>query len=376
MIRFRAPHALSECEVYYCEQLIGRLVTTDEAGCAFQYSSDYLGNGQSISPFFLPLDIDIFRAPLTPFQGNFGVFDDSLPDGWGSFVLDRYLKNEGIDPYSLNIPQRLSLVGSAARGALEYRPDLSMRTDSEVEDFEGIARQVQDLYRSARFDPDELESIYRYSGSVGGARPKVFVTMSEQEWLVKFPASIDPQDVGKQEYDYSLLAAQCGIFMSDTQLFGEGHFGTKRFDRSPEGKIHTVSAAGLLHADYRIPSLDYRTLLVACQRLTRDIREVKKLFRLMTFNVCIGNRDDHAKNFSFQLHGENWKLSPAYDLLPSNGFNGQHTTTINDSGDPRREDLLSCGSRAGLDSDEMNNVIDEVLHICQSEKMNRSDLNL
>jgi serine/threonine-protein kinase HipA len=37
----------------------------------------------------------------------------------------------------------------------------------------------------------------------------------------------------------------------------------------------------------------------------------------MVFNVAIKNRDDHAKNFSFQLIDGEWKLSPAYDLLPS-----------------------------------------------------------
>ena len=30
----------------------------------------------------------------------------------------------------------------------------------------------------------------------------------------------------------------------------------------------------------------------------------------------------------------NMELSPAYDLLPSSGFNGYHTTTINGKGEP------------------------------------------
>lgn len=50
-------------------------------------------------------------AKRDPFGGNFGVFDDSLPDGWGNLLLDRYLQERGIDPYKLNILERLSLIG-------------------------------------------------------------------------------------------------------------------------------------------------------------------------------------------------------------------------------------------------------------------------
>jgi len=341
--------------------------------CAFQYDQEYLNSGVSLSPFHLPAKSELFVASALPFEGNFGVFDDSLPDGWGSLVLDRYLRKSGVNPDTLSILQRLSLVGITARGALEYRPDTSVRGELRSVDLGELATRVEELYRSKEYDKETLETVFRHSGSSGGARPKVFVVSDSQEWLVKFPASIDSSSVGVQEYEYSLLAQRCGLVMSETRLFDGRYFGTKRFDRTAQGKIHTVSAAGLLHADYRIPSLDYLTLLVACQRLTKDMREVEQLFRLMVFNVSIGNRDDHAKNFSFQLRGEEWKLSPAYDLLPSYGFNGQHTTTINGSGNPCRADLLTCGAKAGLKTARMNEIIDEIADICRAEKMARID---
>ena len=118
--------------------------------------------------------------------------------------------------------------------------------------------------------------------------------------------------------------------MSETKLFSGKYFGTERFDRNDKGKIHSISAAGLLNVDYRIPSLDYSLLMKLSLNLTRDIQQVTQMFRLMVFNVIISNRDDHAKNFSFQYIIDNWKLSLAYDLLPSSGFNGYHTTTINE----------------------------------------------
>jgi serine/threonine-protein kinase HipA len=61
--------------------------------------------------------------------------------------------------------------------------------------------------------------------------------------------------------------------------------------------MHTVS--GLIHSNFRFPSLDYEDLLSLTSYLTKDIREVEKMFRLAVFNVMAHNQDDHAKNFSF-----------------------------------------------------------------------------
>jgi len=376
MTELSIPKNLDECEVYYRDRPVGRLALQRSGVCIFQYDQNYLKEGVSISPIHLPLETTLFEAPHNLFEGNFGVFDDSLPDGWGNLVLDKYLRNRGINPEALNPLQRLSLVGATARGALEYRPDASIRGKLRTIDLSQLAQQVQALYASKEYDDEGIETIFRYSGSAGGGRPKVFVRIDGEEWLVKFAASIDPKDVGVQEYEYSLLARQCGLEMAETRLFEGQYFGTKRFDRSQEGRVHTISAAGLLHADYRFPSLDYLSLFIACRAITQDIREVEKLFRLMVFNVCIGNRDDHAKNFSFQLIEQDWKLSPVYDILPCYGFNGEHTTTIQGQGNPQRSDLLACGRGAGLDERRMNDTIDEVLDICASKKMQRKDLRL
>jgi serine/threonine-protein kinase HipA len=116
----------------------------------------------------------------------------------------------------------------------------------------------------------------------------------------------------------------------------------------------------LLNADYRIPSLDYLELLKLCHVLTKNIEEVEALFRLMAFNVAIKNRDDHAKNFSFQLVDNEWKLAPAYDLLPSSGFNGFHTTTVNNSGEPTNNDLMVIAEKIGLNKLRAKEIIQTI----------------
>ena len=122
----------------------------------------------------------------------------------------------------------------------------------------------------------------------------------------------------------------------------------KRFDRTSEGKLHVVSVAGLVGADYRIPSIDYSHIFQVCTALTHSMAELWKVYRLMVFNYLIENKDDHAKNFAFIYRNGGWHFSPAYDLLPSNGMNGFHTTSINDSIEPSEEDLFAVAVKASL----------------------------
>ena len=226
---------------------VGRIALTPDAFCAFEYAPEWLATGVSVSPFHLPLRSEVFVAKRTPFNGGFGVYDDSLPDGWGNLILDRYLKSKGIDPYKLTILQRLALVGGTGRGALEYRPDYSVSSAGKIINFDHLATETQKIL-TTEYDGGSLDTLYQHGGSPGGARPKVFVTIDGKEWLVKFKATGDPDRIGQIEYEYSLLAKNCGIAMPETRLFEGKYFAVGRFDRTPDGKIHTVSAAGLYYA--------------------------------------------------------------------------------------------------------------------------------
>lgn len=350
---------VSLVEVWLSNGKVGRLALTPENLCVFEYDPEYLQKGKSVSPFYLPLQSGVFVAKRDPFQGNFGVFNDSLPDGWGSLLLDRYLIGHGIDPHRLTMLQRLTLIGTSGRGALEYFPDHSVINDHDNIELVKLAAHAEKILKSD-YTGGSVDLLYKYGGSSGGARPKVFIKIDGEEWLIKFNASVDPVNVGEIEYKYSLLAKACGIEMPVTKLFEGRYFGVKRFDREGENKFHVISAAGLLNADYRIPSLDYSILLSACLKLTRNMEEVYKVFRLMIFNVLIRNRDDHAKNFSFMLKNGEWKLSPAYDLLPSPGFNGYHTTTINGQGEPAPKDIFILVDQIGLNKQRAKEIYEEI----------------
>lgn len=361
-------NTVSLLDVFFNQKHVGKLAITPDNLCAFEYDIEYIKKGISISPFILPLENRVFIAKINPFNGGFGVFADSLPDGWGNLILDYYLKQRGIDPSKLTILQRLSLIGSTGRGALEYFPHNSTITNEELIDFDLLAKEAEEILSSKDYTAN-AETLYQYGSSSGGARPKVFAKIGNKEWLVKFKSSNDSKEIGQVEYEYSLLAKECGIYMPETKLIEGKYFAVKRFDRTKEGKIHTISASGLLNADYRIPSLDYVELLKACLVLTRNMEEVYKLFRQMVFNIAISNRDDHSKNFSFQLIKNNWQLSPAYDLLPSVGFNGYHTTTINNQGEPTLKDIEEVAKAIGLNKQRSKRIYEEITDICLSKKM-------
>ena len=172
-----------------------------------------------------------------------------------------------------------------------------------------------------------------------------------EHYIIKFPNSNDGLNIGKIEYIYSLMAKKANIEIPKTKLLKgkkNSYFTIKRFDRIKDNRLHIHSVAGLTHSDFRIPSLDYDDLLTLCFHLTKDINEVKKLFRLAVFNLFTHNRDDHAKNFSFMLDEKNsWKLTPAYDLTFSYVVGTEHSTTyLNEGKNPNIDLGLTIGEVA------------------------------
>lgn len=358
---------VDKLEVYLGGVKVGTMAPYQKYRTAFEYSEEWLREGFSLNPFSLPLQAGVMISKTIPFEGLFGVFADSLPDGWGRLLVDRMLRRLGERPEEIDALTRLAIVGNSGMGALEYRPVYSIKEGAPSADLDRIAEECKKILESEK--TGDLDLLFAMGGSSGGARPKILTAIDGEEWIIKFPSSGDPADIGVMEYEYSLCAAECGIRVSEVKLFPSkncaGYFGTKRFDREKtengEKKIHMASASGLLEISHRVPSLDYSALMALTWQLTKKADELLKMYTLMCFNVFAHNRDDHSNNFTFLCDQGDWSLAPAYDLTYSNSLRGEHATTVAGEGkNPGRKELLAVAKKAGIKESAAKEIADRV----------------
>lgn len=205
--------------VKYHQETVGILaLSVDGKVCTFEYDKQWLATGFSISPLELPLKPGLFVAKPTPFHGNFGIFEDSLPDGYGRYLLHKALQKEGINDFELSALDRLSLIGNEGMGALTYEPMTSIQTKEESMDFDLLQTKALEVLREQQ-DTDAGLLLYK-SGNSGGCRPKAVFSDSEGHWLVKFRHTYDPSDMGMQEYRYWLSYPKSGGCRGNVPSYG------------------------------------------------------------------------------------------------------------------------------------------------------------
>lgn len=332
----------------------------------FTYDPQFPTEHFRLSPFQLSIDKTLAHAVSDNhrnlFWGLWGVFGDSLPDGWGLLLIKRSMEAKNLRFSEMSGLDLLSFVGRNGLGVLRYEPQHeSKQSRSEFVDLIELERESEKVLEGE--GSEILQTLLKLGGSPGGARPKVSVgvkfspdgtwtarTTPElsdgfHPWLIKFFTKEDSKESALVEFHYMKAAEALGIEVPEYRLFEtEGHryFGTKRFDVSSTGeRFHLHSAAGLLHADFRLPALDYRDLLKVISRLTNDKSDLLKMYRLAVFNAVFHNHDDHSKNFSFLLDQTGrWRQSPAYDLTYADGFGGEHTTSYLGEGKNISSELL------------------------------------
>ncbi|OQY23886.1 MAG: hypothetical protein B6I37_04510 [Desulfobacteraceae bacterium 4572_35.2] len=366
--------------------LVGRLAYSNRE-IFFEFDHAFPANTLNLSPFNLqkPSSLQVISGPSRLFEGLHGVFNDSLPDGWGRLLIDRKLRDLGIRPSQAGPLDRLSWVGSRGMGALVYVPDQREVLSNCSEKVINLDQMAKD---SLLILENKTEEVFEYllliGGSPQGARPKALIGLSAdsteaihgiddlpegyEHWLVKFPAQDDASDIGLVEKAYAMMAQDAGVDMAENQVLsskrGPGYFATNRFDRIGNQRVHMHTLCGLLHADHRLPSIGYEEFLKATQALTRNHQDVKQAFVRMVFNVLSHNRDDHSKNHSFLMDSRgDWSLSPAYDVVFSDGPGGEQSLDVAGKGKEIQEaDLTAIGEKVGLQSNEMKEAIDQVKH--------------
>ena len=366
---------------------VGELVS-DTKNVYFKFYTEFIKRGIEISPIKLKLNNLINKADPIPFDGLFGVFADSLPDGWGKLLLDRALNARGVAVDDITVLDRLAYVGSNGMGALTYKPEIEYFGHEEFKiELDEIAKATKQIINGVA--SNVLDELYQLGGSSGGARPKILVGYNPvsqhligiekilpkdyEHWLIKFPSSYDRPDIANIEYAYYKMALDAGIEMIESKLFkgvsGQAYFGTKRFDREGNKRLHMHSAAGMMHDNFRLSNIDYGDLMDCAFRLERDVRAYEKILRLAAYNVFAHNRDDHSKNFAFLMDANGiWKVAPAYDLTFSSSGHGMHSTTVaRESKNPTKKHLMELGNYFKIKN--ASKIIDEVQAVVFNWKM-------
>ncbi|MDA8020193.1 MAG: type II toxin-antitoxin system HipA family toxin [Thermoanaerobaculia bacterium] len=361
------------------ECTVGRL-SQSRRGCFFEYDPAFLAEPLWLSPFKLPPEPGLMEHRDREFGPLFGLFDDSLPDGWGRLLMDHLFQTRGVRPADLSALDRLAFLGTRTLGALTYHPPADPGpARARVLDLREMAAEAKRVLsgRSTAVLPE----LARAGGSPGGAHPKVLVGVRGDEiisgesdlpeglrhWIVKFHGGQEERDAGTVEFSYSKMARRAGISMPPSRLFetqaGEQYFGVERFDREGNRRLHTHTFGNLIHANFRIPSCDYRQLLETTRILTRNHQDVVECLRRLVFNVATHNRDDHVKNFTFMMsESGDWHLAPAYDLTFSPGPRGEHSMTVAGEGKaPSRKHILELAQLAGVKPSETRAVLEDVL---------------
>lgn len=391
---------------------IGAVSLEDNATVAtFEYEPAFTGSGIELAPLMMPLSSRLYSFPaLNPetFHGLPGLLADSLPDRFGSALIDAWLARSGRMPESFNAVERLCYTGSRGMGALEYAPATRLGVSGsslvEVDKLVALASEVlthrndlKDWFHDQGREK-ALRDILRIGTSAGGARAKAVIAWNPETnevrsgqvkagkgfeyWLMKFDGVSgnrdkeleDPRGYGAIEYAYYRMAVDAGITMMPCRMFeenGRRHFMTKRFDRlDGGGKLHMQSLCGMAHYDFnQAGAYGYEQALQVIRRLELPMVAVEEQFRRMVFNIVARNQDDHVKNIAFLMdRSGNWSLSPAFDMTysyqPGGKWTSSHQMTMNGKQNGfTLEDFRACAKSASMKRGRAETIIAEVRNV-------------
>jgi len=281
------------------------------------------------------------RGPQFPRGANgFGFLSDVAPDRWGRRLVRR---REGRDLAESDCI--LGVCDVTRQGALRLKtaPDGEFEAPA-TEDAAPPWTTLRRLEDSARHldagdrGADEerwLRDLFRPGSSLGGARPKANVTAPDGSlWIAKFPSVKDERDVGRLEYETSILARKAGLNVPETKCQKLSKNGTtffsRRFDRAGQRRIHYASAMTMLGATDGEDGHCYLEIATwLAQNSAAPEADLHELWGRMAFSQLVGNTDDHLRNHGFLLTENGWRLSPMFDVNP-NPDGGEHALDMGD----------------------------------------------
>ena len=396
-----------EVEAYIFEKKIGTILLK-EGRVYFQYDKNFRTTNLEISPLKLPLSLNgvYTNNDDSYFGGLAGVFHDTLPDTFGTKVIERYFESKNIPPHQLNSIQKLMFVGDKSIGAITYKPVVHQMDNQKLDEL----IELQNFYDNAKKIVsgdgievvDEMLTFMDSAASAGGARAKAIIGYNKtskqmisgvkkdlkegfEHYIIKFDMAREDgrsSDYTKLEYLYMNMAREIGIDVPQIELLAHGdlaHYMIKRFDRVNSERLHLHSVAGLTHSNFNLPMhYSYDELFRLTRYLTGSQSAVNEQFKRMVFNIIGRNQDDHAKNFAFTMDKNGiWNLSPAYDITYANGvgYTKNHQLSLRGkTNNFSKKDILEIAKLHSIKENFAKECIEQIEEIFSSFKKRAGEL--
>ena len=347
----------------------------------FRYGDRYLERKDAISfdPFQLPLGDNV--QEFTKLKGIPGAVRDAAPDAWGRRVIEHKLERSSGDleeiDYLLNGPQ--DGAGYLSFGS-KSEPPAPKRRYNRTHQLAELVAAAEAIEEGKRVPVKILEQL-EPGTSMGGARPKATIEDGNCLWLGKFPEKGDRFNLQRVEYATLELARRCGINACNARLqpvAGHDVLMVERFDREyTEGgylRFGLVSGLTLLDCDDSHVDRERWSYLLLADQLRRwsekpDADRVE-LFRRIVFNAAVTNNDDHPRNHAVLRTEHGWRLTPAYDLVPTPLVSLERRDLAMTVGTYGRTasiyNLLSQGERFGLTAEAARKEIESIVAIIRT----------
>lgn len=359
----------------------GRLASIGDI-VEFNYGRSYLQRDDAI-PIYLP-ELPLQRGAIAPPNGlrMAGAIDDAGPDAWGQRVIMQHILGTGAidaDPAELHPLTYLLGSGSDRIGALDFQEsaDTYVSRDDTDASLEELMQAADRVDRRLPLSP-ALDRALLHGSSVGGARPKALLSDHARKLIAKFSSTTDSFSVVKGEFVAMDLARRAGLDVAGVTLaesMGKDVLLVERFDREPStgARRAVVSALTILSLDEMMARYaSYADLAeIVRQRFVDAPGTLRELFARITFNILVGNTDDHARNHAAFWDGANLALTPAYDICPQGRAGGEASQAMAIGPDGFRMSRLDGCVRAAstylLDEAQAREIIDRQITVIESE---------
>ena len=308
----------------------------------------------------LPLTEERIR-PLAGLDAP-GCILDARPDAWGQrVIMNRLIGPAAAEdgPGGPRLERAFARVWIGPRGRPRL-PALRRRLrprEREHASLDELATSAQRVEEGIPLSP-ALDAALLRGSSIGGARPKALIDDGQRRLIAKFTSRTDTFGVEQGEYVAMELAHRAGLKVARvelTQALKRKVLLVERFDRIPgtEQRRSLVSALTMLGLnELAARHASYAELAQIMRASFTDPGEnLRELFARITFNILVGNTDDHARNHAAFWDGQMPTLTPAYDICPQARNTGRATQAmiIGDAAERFKESQVAgCVERAHL----------------------------